>query len=84
MVWGWEKRKGISANLSLEKISSIAVSIFFVTPPPPLSVSLVSISLYIYLIFPTKSISDVFLQSLQSHSASDWPFTRLPYNTHNH
>lgn len=52
--------------------------------PPPPSFSVLSLSLYIYLISPTKPITAMFLQPLQSHSASYWPFTRLPYNTHNH
>lgn len=69
-------------NLSLVKISDIAVSIFTFTPPSfPL---LLSLSSYVYLISPTKPITAMFPQPLQSHSASYWPFTKLPYNAHNH
>lgn len=82
---GWRRRKEEHfPNLSLEKISDIAVSIFHFGSPPPPSFSVLSLSLYIYLISPTKPITAMFLQPLQSHSASYWPFTRLPYNTHNH
>lgn len=88
-LWGRDRvdkgkeRKSVFKTC-LQKRSPALQSAFFTPAPPSLPVFLISISLYIYLISPTKPITAMFLQPLQSHSASYWPFTRLPYNTHNH
>lgn len=78
-----EERKSIFQTCHLKRSLTLQ-SAFFTSAPPPPSFSVLSLSLYIYLISPTKPITAMFLQPLQSHSASYWPFTRLPYNTHNH